>query len=232
MAEFIIYLEPTKNSVLWTQVQAYFEASQSYLWAQNEAARYPAHITMVGFFTIPTTSVFASASEATTPINETDTIVDKLISSVTQRINSSDSVFIAETTLVQGLVRPSPDSLLIAIQPSPMLLDWAQALKDAFPELELRLKKTNHLSLCYWIGQEAIPENGIRAEEVFVQHSRWTDQAEQLARSVIPLMQGMTGASMGVVNNSWDIVLYTIHNRDRSCPQPYPLVEVQRWTLA
>ncbi|KAG0365728.1 hypothetical protein BGZ54_006267 [Gamsiella multidivaricata] len=214
-SELILYLEPARFSTLWTQLQSFFLASQSQPWSENEAARYPAHVTMVGFFDDPS------------PTTTTTTTKDRLIEYLGQHIHQISLASAPSSRVkLRGLLRPRPDLLLIAIEPPTELLDMMQAWKDAFPELELRLKKINHLSLCYWDEQET-QRKRITAKEMD-QRVEWTDWATGMVQECIPMSQADTPG----VNESWDIVLYSIQGRDKSDGLPYPLVELARWALA
>ncbi|KAI7830454.1 hypothetical protein BC939DRAFT_525652 [Gamsiella multidivaricata] len=214
-SELILYLEPARFSTLWTQLQSFFLASQSQPWSENEAARYPAHVTMVRFFDDPS------------PTTTTTTTKDRLIEYLGQHIHQISLASAPSSRVkLRGLLRPRPDLLLIAIEPPTELLDMMQAWKDAFPELELRLKKINHLSLCYWDEQET-QRKRITAKEMD-QRVEWTDRATGMVQECIPMSQADTPG----VNESWDIVLYSIQGRDKSDGLPYPLVELARWALA
>ncbi|KAF8937234.1 hypothetical protein BGZ58_003056 [Dissophora ornata] len=242
--ELILYLEPTKSTTLWTQVHEFFALSRNQPWSNNEALRYPAHITMVGFF-----------DDLTGP----DPLIRFLDQQIPQ-INKNDNppavrtMPVSESTFIQGLIRPHPTSLLLAVKPSPQLLDLMQTWTEAFPELKLRLKRINHLSLCYWTDEQEVLEGKISLEDM-QQRVAWTDQAMQRAQEKISMLDTTTTATnitdervrenpaptpmptpppadTWALNESWDIVLYSIQNRDKTDHRPHPLVELHRWTLA
>lgn len=241
-SELILYLEPSRSAhpdSLWFQVQSFFEASRKTVWSDNEALRYPAHITMVGFFDSPD-----APSNDGVQQQRLIEIIDECVGHVCRDTSAS----VSGSTVIQGLVRPSPDSLLLAIQPASVLLQLTQHLQENLPELGLRRKRINHLSLCYWVvnntqqqvqqGQHYDQESA--RNKVVAQREPWIDQAEQLARETIPLLNVIAGSrdsthdgihGVGVGGQSWDMVLYSIQDRDKAGLKPYPLVELKRWTL-
>ncbi|KAF9434442.1 hypothetical protein BGZ76_008006 [Entomortierella beljakovae] len=228
--ELILYLEPSKTSALFTQVTNFYNVSQSQAWSGNEALKYPVHTTMVGFFNDPTEHC-----------TETQ---DRIINFLGQQIEQlGKSTTLATTpvtsTLVDGFVRPCQDSLLISIVPTPELLELISSLKQHFPELGLRLKNINHISLCCWdeymTAQNEANLNQEQRQVLLSQRTQWVDQAFELAQLHIPMLQpekNNNGLSDPRVSTSFDIALYSIQDRDKSSQKPYPLVELKRWTLS
>ncbi|KAF9948330.1 hypothetical protein BGZ72_009730 [Mortierella alpina] len=151
---------------------------------------------------------------------------------------------VSGSTVIQGLIRPSPDSLLLAIQPASVLLQMTQHLQETLPELGLRRKKINHLSLCYWDDnskqQQQPADQGSARNYSLTQREQWIAQAELLAQETIPLANAAVSNRHGANkmihgtdagDQSWDVVLYSIQDRDKAGLKPYPLVELKRWTL-
>ncbi|CAO3564348.1 unnamed protein product [Mortierella alpina] len=255
-SELILYLEPSRSdhpNSLWSQVQSFFEASRKSPWSDNEALRYPAHVTMVGFFdTLDAPSNDGCQQHPPQQQQQQQWqrrlihVIDECVDRIRHDTFVSSSS-LSGSTVIQGLVRPSPDSLLLAIQPAPLLLQLTQHLQESLPELGLRRKRINHLSLCYWADdnteqqqqQQQRDEASLRLE-VLSQRKHWIDQAEQLAHETIPLLNAApeTRTSASVIGDgicgapSWDMVLYSIHCRDKTSLEPYPLVELKRWTLS
>ncbi|KAI8351377.1 hypothetical protein B0O80DRAFT_456368, partial [Mortierella sp. GBAus27b] len=239
-SELILYLEPTRSSTLWTQLDDFFNFSRGQPWSGNQALRYPPHTTMVGFFDDPTATSTGAGAAQEPPVT------DQMIQFLTQKIHEMTSVSAAATAVptaassaprstmaqVQGLIRPQQDSVLIAVQPSPLLLKLMKSLKDKFPELGIHLKPINHISLCYWDGDGTQPVQSSDPTPMQAIRTQWADQAAALALDRIQALssQGMEHDN-GFWNESWDIVLYSIHNRDRSNGLPYPLDAIHRWTL-
>ncbi|KAF9936973.1 hypothetical protein BGZ67_001840 [Mortierella alpina] len=240
-SELILYLEPSRSCLpnsLWFQVHSFLEASRKSPWSDNEALRYPAHITMVGFFDSPDASSDDGHQQQEQQLIH---VIDECVGRLCRDTSASS---LSGSTVIQGLVRPSPDSLLLSIQPAPVLLQLTQHLQEAFPELGLRPKRINHLSLCYWAENNAEQQQQQDQESLRItvqsQREHWIDQAEQLARETETLLNvtadcrdstnsGICGVSTG--DQSWDMVLYSIQDRDKACLKPYPLVELKRWTL-
>ncbi|KAF9363372.1 hypothetical protein BGX34_004320, partial [Mortierella sp. NVP85] len=189
---------------------------------------------MVGFFDDPSpTPPPSSLLPSSPPVTEGSTL-DQLVQFLTRQIQQMMTVCTSKSSLalVQGLIRPRQDSALIAIQPSPLLLDLIQSLKDRFPELGLRLKCINHLSLCYWDDDGTRPPQPISSfsdQTLRQERAQWTDQAVTLALDQIHLLSSIAQGD-GFLNESWDIVLYSIRHRDKSNGQPYPLEELKHWT--
>ncbi|KAK3818363.1 MAG: hypothetical protein J3Q66DRAFT_337405 [Benniella sp.] len=245
-SELILYLEPTRSSTLSTQVNSFFALCRDQPWHNNEALRYPPHVTMVGFFDDPSATLTTAAVDDQTPPPSSllspppsvaeGSILDQMIQFLTHQIQQMMRVCTSKSSLalVQGLIRPRQDSALIAIQPSPLLLDLIQSIKDRFPELGLRLKRINHLSLCYWDDDGTRPPQPLLSfsdQMLRQERTQWTDQAVTLALDQIHLLSSIAQGD-GFLNESWDIVLYSIRNRDKSNGQPYPLEELKRWTLS
>ncbi|KAF9394521.1 hypothetical protein BGX21_010343 [Mortierella sp. AD011] len=240
--ELILYLEPSKSSTLLSQVQNFYDLSRNLPWSDNEALKYPVHTTMVGFFDDPTT-VDAFPTRVTT--RKQEQLIEFLDRQVAQHNTVATETLISTTTFIQGLVRPTQDSLLISIKPSPFLLDLIQSLKENFPELGLRLKRINHISLCYWDQQNSVLNGVLPEQDVSRQCRQWIDQAILLANEQIPLIRNSSVRGFGNIdgqdgetvsapclNDSWDLVFYSIQNRDKNTNMPYPLVELKRWTLS
>ncbi|KAF9320031.1 hypothetical protein BG003_007393 [Podila horticola] len=235
--ELILYLEPRLTSELGSQLHQFFSKSHCAPWGKhtnNEALKYPPHITMVGFFNSPSEE-FAS-----------DYSIEQIVAFLDQATAQISSSFSFSQQTVRGLIRPSPTSLLLAIQPSSTLTDLIQHWADRFPELRLRLKKINHLSLSYWDDDHTVPEAELRARE------QWVDQAQELAWVSCPWLTEIPSSStededgdmrkteeirehVGRISrehaSEWDVVLYEIEGRVRSSSAEYPLVELKRWAL-
>jgi hypothetical protein len=129
-------------------------------------------------------------------------------------------------TQINGRFRPRPLLLFIGITPSPDLAHLTDSLSTTFPDLGLRVKQANHISLCYWDDP-----NPLTARRLKAKRAKWTDQAARLAQETIPLLNIPSGQTT-VENESWDVVLYAITGRDRASGLPYPLEQVKRWTLS
>ncbi|KAF9945548.1 hypothetical protein BGZ70_003743 [Mortierella alpina] len=251
-SELILYLEPSRSvhpNSLWSQVQRFFEASQQSPWSDNDALRYPGHVTMVGFFDSPNApsndgdQQYQPHQQQQRLIHIIDECVDRI-----RHDTFASSFSLSGSTVIQGLIRPSPDSLLLAIQPAPILLQLTQHLQESLPELGLRRKRINHLSLCYWADdnteQQQQHDEASPRIDVLSQRTHWVDQAEQLARETIPLLNvaaesrrptSVTGdgvRGVGAGDLSWDMVLYSIQGRVKTGLKPHPLVELKRWTLS
>ncbi|KAF8978276.1 hypothetical protein BGZ46_006643 [Entomortierella lignicola] len=193
---------------------------------------------MVGFFDDPTAdSALPSQGSSPNVLSSNTTlstaIQRRLIEFISRKIDQYTPGLVATTTIVQGLINPSQDSLLISIKPSPILLDLVRSLKENLPELGLRLKGINHISLCYWDQ----PANEQKAME---QRTQWIDEATVLAQQHFTSLHGKVNSNtisgnaeeeIHFLNDSWDIVLYSIRNRDKNNSIPYSLVELKRWVL-
>ncbi|KAG0042583.1 hypothetical protein BGZ83_000294 [Gryganskiella cystojenkinii] len=255
-SELILYLEPSPHSSLWTQNQRFFDASRTQPFAGNEALRYPVHCTMVGFFNKPPpappgTEQDPLSSSSLGLFHRFIDFLDHSIPLLSQKLQSQQPFVYLEqqlerkpAVLIQGYVRPTPDALLVALLPSDELSGFVLDLSQQFPELGLRPKRINHLSLCYWDESEIL-RRGATSEPEQRQRAEWTSQALILARNTIPLLSPLTTPQPQQrtdqsptqpqpefgLNESWDIVLYEIYNRDKSNDLPYPLQELKRWTL-
>ncbi|KAF8934885.1 hypothetical protein BGZ47_010147 [Haplosporangium gracile] len=222
--ELIIYLEPTFGSTLHTQLLSYFSATTQTAFAENEATRYPPHTTMVGFFNTPASPIHSTTVPAILEYIDAWHIRLHTLSTTTQ----DQPTPTADTrTVVTGCYRPKPDLLLIGLTPSPHLIYLLQSLSKAFPDLGLRLKQINHLSLCYWddgnINPTAVPET------LLAQRVEFTNQATWLAQEKIPMVDIPAGTT--VENEGWDVVIYSIEGRSKASGLPYSLQEIKRWTL-
>ncbi|KAG0010449.1 hypothetical protein BGZ81_002762 [Podila clonocystis] len=234
--ELILYLEPRPTSELGSQLHQFFSKSHTALWGKrtnNEALKYPPHITMVGFFNSPSQEFASDYS-----VEQIVAFLGQAIAQISSSSSSSSSCNVSQQ-IVQGLIRPSPTSLLLAIQPSSTLTDLIQRWADRFPELGLRLKKINHLSLSYWDDDHAVSKAELRERE------QWVDQAGELAVASCPwleLLRSEKGEQEEEIRqhvarisrehaSEWDVVLYEIEGRIRSSSAEYPLVELKRWTL-
>ncbi|KAG0278387.1 hypothetical protein BGZ95_004136 [Linnemannia exigua] len=133
-------------------------------------------------------------------------------------------------TVINGCLRPTPTLLLIGITPSPHLEHLTQSLATSFPDLGLRVKQVNHLSLCYWDDPSDALLDPVSLETRYQHRIQWTNQAADLAQSKIPMLDIPPGTT--IENESWDVVLYSILGRDKANGLPYPLQEIKRWTLA
>ncbi|KAG0035867.1 hypothetical protein BGZ82_005023, partial [Podila clonocystis] len=217
--ELILYLEPRPTSELGLQLHQFFSKSHTAPWGKrtnNEALKYPPHITMVGFFNSPSQEFASDYS-----IGQIVAFLDQAIAHISSSSSSSSSCNVSQQ-IVQGLIRPSPTSLLLVIQPSSMLTDLIQHWADRFPELGLRLKKINHLSLSYWDDDHAVSEAELRERE------QWVDQAVELAVASCPWLELLRSekeeeeirqhvARISREHASeWDVVLYEIEGRVRS----------------
>ncbi|KAF9580653.1 hypothetical protein BGW38_002610, partial [Lunasporangiospora selenospora] len=186
--ELILYLEPHKDSTLAQQVRAFNDQSRTATWAghANEALKYPVHITMVGFFDEPVDRSIVQDLIQFLDLqlprwfvtndsigNETAAVVSGDVSDPS--LVHPDTRSTSSIAVVEGLIRPKPTALLVAIRPSEILLELLQSLHAQFPVLGLRLKKTNHLSLCYWDNDEV---NAAPDQEKEQLHALWADQAE------------------------------------------------------
>ena len=252
--ELILYLEPSAQSSLCTQTRSFFHASRSQPFARNEALRYPVHCTMLGFFDKP-----SSASSSPSGVDSLKEYLDRSIAQIQHQLSLQPFVPGPQAqqkqhqehqeqkkpaVLIQGFVRPGPETLLISLLPSDELLALVASLTAHFPELGLRPKRINHLSLCYWDESEMVRRGSLSDLEK-KQRQEWTDYAQTLAWEAIPMLrtdpipqphaeQGQEQRqqpSQHFLNESWDIVLYEIHGRDKSNDLPYPLQELKRWTL-
>lgn len=243
--ELILYLEPSAQSSLRTQTESFFHASRSQPFAGNEALRYMIHSTMLGFFNKP-------ASGA----NALQEYLDGSIAQIKHQLalqpffthgslhQQHQQQQTKPAVLIQGFVRPNPESLLIALLPSDELLSLVASLTAQFPELGLRPKRINHLSLCYWDESDMV-RRGFMSDLEKKQRQEWTDHAQTLAWETIPMLRTNPSPqphpALGqeqhqqpaqfFLNESWDIVLYEIYSRDKSNDLPYPLQELKRWTL-
>ncbi|KAF9159660.1 hypothetical protein DFQ26_006307 [Actinomortierella ambigua] len=117
--------------------------------------------------------------------------------------------------LANKVCQPHPDSVLIDIKASHGCHKLIQNLKNQFPSLHIRLKAINHLSLCYWLESDT---------EAPLPETRRSIAATtaQLARAQLPLP---------AENAQWDIVLYSIQDRNHHGHEPYPFNQVHRWQL-
>ncbi|KAG0198409.1 hypothetical protein BGX33_012357 [Mortierella sp. NVP41] len=261
ITELILYLEPTKGSTLHTQVQDFFSASASQPFAGNEATRYPAHITMVGFFNQPQPPTHTTITKALVDYIDrwnAQLHTDAAAAADSQK-QEGEQVMRGTRTVIEGYIRPAEDTLLVAIRPSSELVGLIRRLSVQFPDLGLRPKKINHLSLCYWddaysapavprvgsVGEdegkdgEEVSEFEVVRKEKQAERVGWIELAITLAKGTIPMLsvdtsakEGTTVEAMGKIENeSWDVVMYAIEGRDKANGLPYPLQEVKRWTL-
>ncbi|KAF9901076.1 hypothetical protein EC991_006562 [Linnemannia zychae] len=216
--ELILYLEPTQSSTLHTQTQSFFASTATTPFAGNEATRYPPHTTMVGFFNQPSPPTHTTATSAIVEF-----IDHWLQQQQQQQANNTPK------TVINGCLRPDPTLLLIGLTPSPALENLTQLLSSAFPDLGLRCKQINHLSLCYWDDPSDALLDATSLHERRQARIELTNQATHLAQSTIPMIDIPAGTT--VENESWDVVLYSIQGRDKASGLPYPLQEIKRWTL-
>ncbi|KAG0344204.1 hypothetical protein BG004_004639 [Podila humilis] len=254
--ELILYLEPRPSSQLGTQLCQFFKQAYAQAWgcqSNNEAFKYPPHVTAVGFFNAPSAE-FASnyslqqiiefldhttaAAAATTTATATTTTTN------TTDINASTSNPSSSATFVQGLIRPTPTSLLLAIEPAAILLNLVQHWKDQFPDLGLRLKKLNHLSLTYWDDDHTLSDIEVQTRK------GWVDQAQRMVLDNCPGLKRLEEINhhrhtnrrhdefekerrqlSEEFANEWDLVLYSVNGRTRSKNASYELVEVKRWEI-
>ncbi|KAI9233464.1 MAG: hypothetical protein BYD32DRAFT_425830 [Podila humilis] len=218
--ELILYLEPRPTSELGSQLHQFFTHSHTAPWGKhtnNEALKYPPHITMVGFFNAP------SECASTCSIEQIVAFLDQATTQICSQ----------QHTLVEGLIRPSRTSLLLAVQPASTLTDLVQRWAAQFPDLGLRCKKINHLSLSYWDDDHTVPEAELQARE------EWVDRAQTLAVAACPWLTELENVEKKEEAtrisrehaSEWDVVLYEIEGRVRSRSAEYPLVEVKRWAL-
>ncbi|KAK3846589.1 MAG: hypothetical protein J3R72DRAFT_433040 [Linnemannia gamsii] len=245
--ELILYLEPTSGSTLHTQTLAFFAATSSTPFAGNEATRYPLHTTMVGFFNQPTPQTHSATTttpaivefidrwhndaflHSTTVATTAMTTEDDEEQTGTGTQNQQHTQYVSKTVINECL-RPKPTLLLIGITPSPYLEHLTQSLATSFPDLGLRIKQINHLSLCYWDDPSDALLDPASLETRYQHRVQWTNQAADLAQSKIPMIDIPSGTT--VENESWDVVLYSIQGRDKANGLPYPLQEIKRWTLS
>ncbi|KAG9063952.1 hypothetical protein KI688_004066 [Linnemannia hyalina] len=175
---------------------------------------------MVGFFNTPTPPTHTTTIPAILEHIDTWCIHLQTLTSTTP-----DQQPTSPKTVINGFYRPNPTLLLISITPSSYLLDLLQTLSQTFPDLGLRQKQINHLSLCYWddVQPTVIPDT-LLAERVEL-----TNQATRLAQEKIPMVD--IPASTTIENEGWDVVIYSIEGRNKASGLPYPLQEIKRWTL-
>lgn len=218
--ELILYLEPRPTSELGSQLHQFFTHSHTAPWGKhtnNEALKYPPHITMVGFFNAPSAEYAPTCS----------------IEQIVAFLDQATQICSQQQTIVEGLIRPSRSSLLLIVQPASTLTDLIQRWAAQFPDLGLRCKKINHLSLSYWDDDHTVPEADLQARE------EWVDQAQALAVAACPWLveleaiekQDEAARISREHASEWDVVLYEIEGRVRSQSAEYPLVEVKRWAL-
>ncbi|KAH7056792.1 hypothetical protein BKA57DRAFT_451460 [Linnemannia elongata] len=230
--ELIIYLEPSLHSTLHTQLSHYFTATTQTPFAGNEATRYPPHSTMVGFFNTPTppthtTTVPAILDHIDTWCTHLQTTLTSTTPAGTQQQPTSPK------TVINGCYRPNPTLLLIGITPSLYLLNLLQTLSQAFPDLGLRKKQINHLSLCYWDDDNVVVQSALTTiipdTNLLTERVELTNQATRLAQEKIPMIDIPAGTT--IENEGWDVVIYSIEERNKASGLPYPLKEIKRWTL-
>ncbi|KAK3804787.1 MAG: hypothetical protein JOS17DRAFT_769220 [Linnemannia elongata] len=232
--ELIIYLEPSLNSTLHTQLSHYFTATTHTPFVGNEATRYPPHTTMVGFFNSPTPPTHTTTISAILDYIDTwHTHLQTLTSTIPDQQQQQQQQPTSPKTVINGFYRPNPSLLLIGITPSPYLLNLLQTLSQAFPDLGLRRKQINHLSLCYW-DDDVQPASTTTTtttipDTLLAERVELTNQATRLAQEQIPMVNIPAGTT--IENEGWDVVMYSIEGRNKASGLPYPLQEIKRWTL-
>ncbi|KAI8877344.1 hypothetical protein K501DRAFT_198409 [Backusella circina FSU 941] len=123
MVELILYLEPTKTSLLWNYVQ---QTTSNY---NTTASKYACHVTMTGFFSTSNPEAIRHAFH--------DAI---------KAFPSLDTPTIAKPILVHA-TEPLKAHLLLPVTVSDDYHRLLSAFASAGP---IRLKKINHISLAYW----------------------------------------------------------------------------------
>jgi hypothetical protein len=230
--ELILYLEPTRHTTLHTQLTHYFTSTTLTPFAGNEATRYPPHATMVGVFNTPSPPIHSTTvPQILEYINAWHAHLPTTAAPPASATATTATTATA-STLINGCIRPNSECLLIGITPSPHLTTLIQGLSKAFPDLGLRLKQINHLSLCYWDAVDPFALTASPKPQTQSLHNQrvdLTDQASRLAQEKIPMIDIPPGTT--VKNESWDVVLYSIEGRSKVGGLPYPLQEIKRWTL-
>ncbi|KAG0236753.1 hypothetical protein BGW41_000344 [Actinomortierella wolfii] len=201
-SELILYLEPRPASKLRQAIDSLL-VNTSLALGHNEAQRFMPHVTMVGFFSVPDTAT-------------TEAIQASLNTALPACFAPSPSAA-ASSVLPKAtkVLQPTPHLVLIDIEPSQGCIQLVQHLKSSFPSLNIRPKAVNHLSLCYWLDSD------INKPPPEARQSIAAAIAEQ-ARHQLPLP---------AEDAQWDIVLYSIQNRNQQGQEPYPLQQVHRWQL-
>jgi hypothetical protein len=137
MVKYIFYLEPVQNSKLYRLVNDHLLSSKQLLGA-TEANQYHSHCSMTGFFEMP----------------DSDTIVPHIIdyihNIIAERVNEL-RIMVGDICCNlysdEGMVKVPSVRINILTEG---FREIASSIKTNFPQLGLRLKPLNHISLAYF----------------------------------------------------------------------------------
>jgi hypothetical protein len=149
--KYILYLEPSKTSYLFTKLSAFFKASRD-IFGPNEAHQYHPHCSMTGFFDVNTSDKQTVEADM---VQCLDSLINlKFLDSpkLSVGIDAINTVITSKPLFVKdSLVMQSFPALKIVVR-----ADFCDSLSSAFGKflsaqhnLTVRPKRVNHISLAY-----------------------------------------------------------------------------------
>ncbi|KAI8322626.1 hypothetical protein GQ54DRAFT_317016 [Martensiomyces pterosporus] len=224
----IIYLEPRRNSPLYTAIEGFFRASAALL-GPTEAHQYHPHCSMTGFIDIADNMVVPAAGVGSggvqAPSGHVLTRIASHLHSLISRLHSERQRTPAGSVPTVRTVSTSHDYPHKGTHKVEVLLDTPPAFRhiidgvtSAVPQAHIRPKRIGHISLAYY-NKHVKTENLMSDEQAA--------QLDSLARSFLYGSDGVFDPE----RNLWDIAFYELAFKSPVLAAPHRFNEIARWQL-
>ncbi|KAI9142169.1 hypothetical protein BKA69DRAFT_289532 [Paraphysoderma sedebokerense] len=211
--QYIVYLEPSRNSDLYKLMVKYFEQTKRI--KHNEAHMYCPHISCTGFFSIP--QHFPTSSTVSSIIS----ILDSLISTRNFEQPVINGIQRSSQTLTISVSAPSSFHESIASFKSQVITSFLaeSSAKQPHEFIHIRPKNIDHLSLAY-MNKKISGQRELESSEL--------DSLEEVATHILCRSDG--GKPMVIDCQSWDLVFYQV-GLSSDVEVPHEFTELKRWQV-
>ncbi|KAI9478975.1 hypothetical protein LPJ78_004063 [Coemansia sp. RSA 989] len=210
----IVYLEPRRNTPLYTAIEEFFRVSAS-MFGPTEAHQYHPHSSMTGFIDLAPMRDNASSMMAEIAYHLHSLVTTKLSSSLMQGDKVAPQV--RTVAVVNDYPHPGTHKIEIKLDTPAVFRSIIDQVAELVAEAGIRPKRMGHISLAYC--NKHVPTTTVVS-------AGQAKQLESLAQSFLCHPQVFDPAK-----NPWDIVFYELAYKSTSLDIPHRFSQIARWQL-
>ncbi|KAJ1966289.1 hypothetical protein GGI12_000194 [Dipsacomyces acuminosporus] len=237
----IIYLEPRRNTPLYTAIEGFFRASSA-MFGPTEAHQYHPHSSMTGFIDVDDGMLASQDMVSHHSVSSGCALakiachLDVLISSYktewhhhhhsNHHHHHKSSPHDNLVPTVQGIAtsydypHKGTHKVDVRLDTPPAFRQIIDKVVEAFPEIHIRPKRIGHISLAYY--NKHVKTDNLMSDQK-------ASKLDSLARSFI--YDSPDAAVLDPENNLWDIAFYELAFKSPVLSVPHRFNEIARWQL-
>ncbi|KAJ2800126.1 hypothetical protein H4R20_004178 [Coemansia guatemalensis] len=211
----IVYLEPRRNSPLYTAIEKFFRASGKQ-YGETEAHQYHPHSSMTGF--IDMRECVARGVSIGSVMSRIAWHMHELVVAATGSAPGGGLVpRVRRVATVGDYPQAGTHKIELQLETPAVFRHIVDEVVRAVPEAPIRAKRMGHISLAYY--NKHVPTQAVISAEQ-------AQQLEALARSFL-----YTPDVFDADRNRWDIAFYELTFRSSTLSVPHRLSQIARWEL-